>query len=106
MPSPTPKAWRAFAGRYAIALVVAMALTATGVAAVNREIDDRIQNIARVKVTVADPPPQGANYLLIGSDTRGDGVSANPIDQAAFGPDDGGANSDTMMVAHIEPGAQ
>jgi LCP family protein required for cell wall assembly len=111
MPSPSPLAWRAFAGRYVIALVLAVVFTATGVAAVNREIDSQVASIKHVKVAVATPPPEGANYLLIGSDTRAGDITANPIDRAAFcDPNDPSScdetNSDTMMVAHIEPGAQ
>jgi LCP family protein required for cell wall assembly len=99
-------AWRAFAGRYAIALVVAIAFTATGVAAVDREIDHRVQDIERVRVTVATPPSQGANYLLLGSDTRG--FVEHPDDVEAFGSaeQERDTNSDTLMIAHIEPGAQ
>lgn len=109
MPSPSAAAWRAFGGRYVIALVVAIAITATGVATVNREIDSTVASIERVKVTVAPPPAEGANYLLIGSDTRAGDICANPIDADAFcdpNADNGGVNSDTMMVAHIEPGAK
>jgi len=108
MRSPSPPAWRAFAQRYVIALGVAVVFTATGVVAVNREIDARVENIARVSVTVASPPPQGANYLLIGSDTREGAISENPIDAEAFGDPsvESGKNSDTLMVAHVEPGAQ
>ena len=60
--------------------------------------------------TLAPPPPGGANYLIIGSDTRA--FVDNASDAAAFGdpddPDDSveGQRSDTMMVAHVEPGAQ
>ena len=108
MRSPSPPAWRAFAQRYVIALVVAIVFTATGVAAVNREIDSRVENIARVEVTVAAAPPEGANYLLIGSDTRAGEICENPIDAQAFCDETtgGGQNSDTLMVAHVEPGAQ
>ncbi|MET0627251.1 MAG: LCP family protein [Acidimicrobiia bacterium] len=106
MSGPSRPAWRAFAARYAIALVVAITLTATGVAAVNREIDDRVSNIERINVNVATPPPDGANYLLLGSDTRE--FVNNEIDASAFGDptQESGKNSDTLMVAHIEPGAQ
>ncbi|HEX5585702.1 MAG TPA: LCP family protein [Acidimicrobiia bacterium] len=106
MSGPSRPAWRAFAARYVIALVVAITLTATGVAAVNREIDDRVSHIERVKVTVATPPPEGANYLLLGSDTRE--FVNNDIDASAFGDptQESGKNSDTLMIAHIEPGAQ
>jgi LCP family protein required for cell wall assembly len=106
MSGPSRPAWRAFAARYAIALVVSVLLTATGVAAVNREIDDRVSDIERVKVTVATAPPGGSNYLVLGSDTRA--FVNNDIDATAFGDplEESGTNSDTLMIAHIEPGAQ
>ena len=106
MPGPSLSTWRAFGGRYVIALVVALLFTATGVAAVNREIDHRVDAIKRIDVLVPEAPPEGANYLLIGSDTRA-GLTA-PEDIGAFGDPsvENGVNSDTMMVAHLEPGAQ
>lgn len=97
-------ALRAFAGRYLIALVLAIVLTGTAVATVDREITQRVDDIKRVDLVVASPPPQGANYLILGSDTRE--FVSNEIDEEAFGPNDGGKNSDTLMVAHVEPGAQ
>ncbi|MET0894670.1 MAG: LCP family protein [Acidimicrobiia bacterium] len=106
MPRISSSSLRAFAGRYVIALFLALALTATGVAAVNREINHRIVAIKRVPVDVAKAPPDGANYLLIGSDTRAFVNSQGDVD--AFGDPtvESGKNSDTLMVAHIEPGAQ
>src|SRR4029077_10793182 len=57
---------------------------------------------------VAPAPPGGANYLIIGSDTRA--FATDPGDQAAFGspndPNPSGQRSDTLMVAHVEPGSQ
>ena len=100
----SPAALRAFGGRYLIALVLAIVLTGTAVATVDREITRRVDDIKRVDLVVASPPPQGANYLILGSDTRE--FVSNEIDEEAFGPDDGGKNSDTLMVAHVEPGSQ
>ena len=97
-------ALRAFAGRYLIALVLAIVLTSTAVATVDREINERVADIKRVDLVVAEPPPQGANYLILGSDTRE--FVSNEIDEEAFGRNDGGKNSDTLMVAHVEPGSQ
>ncbi len=57
---------------------------------------------------VAPAPPGGANYLMIGSDTRA--FVDNPDDAVKFGtPDDPnteGQRSDTLMVAHVEPSSQ
>jgi LCP family protein required for cell wall assembly len=96
-------------GRFVISLALACAFVVTGVALVNRGINDRVKSIKRVAgLDVAPAPPGGANYLIIGSDTRA--FATDPSDQAAFGsPDDPnteGQRSDTMMIAHVEPGPQ
>ncbi len=101
--------WNGFVGRYVISLALVSAFVVTGVALVNRGIDERVQNIPRVAgLDVAPAPPGGANYLIIGSDTRAFATDAGDI--AAFGsPDDPnttGQRSDTLMVAHVEPGPQ
>lgn len=95
---------RAFAGRFVIALVLAASVTTAAVASVNHEIDKRVTRIKRIQLITAEAPPQGANFLIIGSDTRQ--FVSDPAERAAFGPDSGGNNSDTLMVAHVEPGAQ
>jgi len=100
--------WQGFVGRYVISLALASALMVTGIAVVNRGINDRVAKITRVKVDVAPAPPGGANYLIVGSDTRA--FVANPNDVSAFGsptdPNSSGQRSDTIMVAHVEPGSQ
>ncbi len=101
--------WDGFFGRYVISLALASVFVVTGVALVNRGIDDRVRKIERVAgLETAPAPPGGANYLIIGSDTRS--FVDNASDAAAFGtPDDPnteGQRSDTMMVAHVEPGPQ
>lgn len=108
MSAPT-SALRAFVGRYVISLAVVAALTVTGVAVVNRGINDRVGSIDRVKLLLAAAPPQGANYLIIGSDTRRFAGETGNVD--GFGdpntdPSADGVNSDTLMVAHVEPDAQ
>jgi hypothetical protein len=67
---PRRSTLRAFAGRYAVAFGAATLFMASAVFAVNYIIDEKIDAIDRVDVTVASAPPEGANYLLIGSDTR------------------------------------
>src|SRR5882762_6249597 len=109
LPRMSRRGWagaRTFALRYLIALVLAAALTAVGVVAVNRGINDRVGAIERVKLNVAPAPPQGANFLLIGSDSRAG--ETDPAAQAANGSAAtvGGQRSDTLMVAHVEPGSK
>ena len=108
-PAPAASRWNGFMGRFVISLALASAFVVTGVALVNRGINDRVKSIKRVAgLSVAPAPPGGANYLIIGSDTRA--FATDPGDVAAFGsPDDPnteGQRSDTMMVAHVEPGPQ
>jgi LCP family protein required for cell wall assembly len=84
---------------------VSAVLVVAGVAVANRHIDDKIKSIKRVRLTLASPPPGGANYLIIGSDSRA--FVSTPQDAAAFGsPSDTGTNTDTIMVAHVEPDAR
>jgi LCP family protein required for cell wall assembly len=84
----------------------------SAVALVDRGITDRVAKIRRVKLTLAPPPPGGANYLIIGSDTRafvdtsGDANDALKFGDPNVDPSLGGQRSDTMMVAHVEPSAQ
>ncbi len=103
--------WRGFWGRLVIAVVIASACMTSAVALVDRDITDRVAKIQRVVIPqLAPAPPGGANYLIIGSDTRA--FVDNPDAAAAFGdpnnPDDSveGQRSDTLMVAHVEPSAQ
>jgi LCP family protein required for cell wall assembly len=97
---------RALLGRFLIALVVASVFTTGVVVAANRKIDDQIAKIPRIDLQLATPPPEGANFLLIGSDTRA--FVDNADDALKFGDaeSEGGQRSDTMMVAHVEPGSQ
>jgi LCP family protein required for cell wall assembly len=102
-----PRSARAtFFGRYLISLAVASVLMIGGVAAVNRGINDRVASIHRIKLTVAPAPPEGANFLIIGSDTRA--AVDDPTQVSSPGADTtaGGQRSDTLMVAHVEPGSQ
>ena len=52
---------------------------------------------------MAPAPSQGANYLILGSDTRA--FVTNPQQAQQFGSpaQDNQINSDTMMVVHVEP---
>ena len=99
-------AFRAFLGRLLVALAVASLFMGGAVFAVNYVIDRKLDNVARVDVSLASAPPEGANYLLIGSDTRA--FVTNAVEEEAFGEeaDTGGQRSDTMMVLHVEPSAQ
>jgi len=72
----------------------------------NKVIDAKIAKITRVKLDLQSEPPGGANYLVIGSDSRQFGENA--ADQNKFGSPaiETGQRSDTIMVVHVEPAAQ
>jgi LCP family protein required for cell wall assembly len=97
---------RAFFGRFAIALVIAATITTGAVASVNHEIDTRVAKIKRIKLLTAPSPPAGENFLIIGSDSRQfedvEAYNGNFGDPSV----ETGKNSDTLMVAHVEPGSQ
>lgn len=97
---------RAFAGRFLIALLVGSLLMGAAVAGVNREVGRKLDRIPKIELTTPPAPPGGANYLLVGSDTR-DFVS-NPLEEDAFGDpvSEDGKRSDTIMVIHVEPEAE
>ena len=100
---------RAFFGRCVISLAVATSFMAAGVAVVNHGIDDRIGQIHRIALREAEPPPQGANFLIIGSDTRtfaGQSGDVGGFGDPSVDPNAQGKRSDTLMVAHVEPGSQ
>ena len=93
-----------FARRIAIALVLVVTLVIASVVLLNVAIDAKLKGAKRVHLTLADAPAGGgANYLIIGSDTRS--FIKNPADNEAFGTegDTGGQRSDTMMVLHTDP---
>ncbi len=91
-----------FFGRVGIAVLLAGAVATAGVVAVNHYIDARVAELAKLDVTTAAAPKGGANFLIVGSDTRA--FVEDPEDVAAFGTetDTGPARSDTLMVLHSE----
>jgi LCP family protein required for cell wall assembly len=97
---------RAFAGRLVIALVVGSLLMTAAVAGVDREVGRKLDRIPKIELLTAPLRPGGANYLLVGSDTR-DFVS-NELEAEAFGTaeTEAGRRSDTIMVVHVEPEAE
>lgn len=97
---------RALPKRVAISCCLAGALTLIGVVGVNALFNQKLDQINRVKVTTAPPPSKGANFLLIGSDSR-KFVTGEEAKNAFGDPNlETGQRSDTMMVVHVEPGAQ
>lgn len=93
-----------FVSRFAIALVVAIVFMVGAIVTVNYVIDTKLDSVARVNVATAEGSAKGGNFLIIGSDTRA--FVATDADEKAFGGDEGGQRSDTMMVVHVEPDAK
>ncbi|GMU79139.1 MAG: hypothetical protein AMXMBFR46_19320 [Acidimicrobiia bacterium] len=95
-----------FVGRYAIALAVAAGLVLASLIAVDRVVQQEVDRIPRVAVQTAPEPSAGANYLVVGSDSRA--FVETEFEEKAFGDPDKetGRRSDTMMVVHVEPDAE
>ncbi len=89
--------------RFVIAFAIVVVLTGTAVAGAYWETNRQVDSIERVDVTGLDRgedvPPEGGNFLIIGSDSRESGTPLNPGDEAQFGTE----LSDTLMVAHVDP---
>ncbi len=98
---------RALSGRIVIAIVVCALVMGAAVFRINSYIDDRIDQIPRVDVTVAPASSSATNFLIIGSDTRS--FVQSEADKQAFTDAnttaDGPARSDTMMVLHADGNA-
>jgi len=92
------------AGRFTIALVVAVATMAGAVVAVNYVIDVKLNSVTRVGLHTAVASSGPLNFLLVGSDSRAF-TNGNAAAQQQFGTDqsNGGQRSDTMMVVRIDP---
>jgi LCP family protein required for cell wall assembly len=94
-----------FGMRLLVALVIAAGLTTFGVVAVNRTIDHEVDRIPRVAVNTTPAPEGGANYLLVGSDSRQFVETDEEADGFGDPDEETGKRSDTIMVIHVEPEA-
>lgn len=93
-----------FGRRVAFSLALVLATVLTMFLLVNVVVQVKLGAANRVDLTLAEPPSGGgANYLLLGSDTRAFVQDAG--DETAFGDssDAGGQRSDTIMVLHTDP---
>ena len=103
--TPSPLSLRAFGRRFTVAFVITCVLLVALWVAAWHEVDAKVAKIRTV------PFPKGllvkgGNYLFIGSDTRA--FVKNAADAQAFGSAETqtGQRSDTLMVAHIDPGGK
>ena len=94
-----------FVHRYALALGVTVALVVAIIVGVDVLVAQKLASVPKVPLQLSSPPAGGANYLLVGSDTRS--FVSTPGDRAAFGSESSnqGQRSDTIMVLHAEPAA-
>ena len=92
-----------FGGRCAVAFVAVVTIVVVSVAGTYVLIGEKLGQANRVDVvSLADPPSGGANYLVVGSDTRA--FVETDAEREAFGDSGGGQRSDTLMVIHAAPG--
>jgi LCP family protein required for cell wall assembly len=99
--------FRAFLGRFLIALVVGSLLMAGVVAGIDREVGVKLNRIPKIPdLEIAELPPEGANYLLVGIDNLGE-KELDDVDIASLGLERANdKNTDTIMVVHLEPRAE
>ena len=101
--TPAPLSLRAFGHRVLVALLICLVISVAAGVAVVRAENSKISAIAVARI---DPAllRSGGNYLIIGSDTRAFGETKKDVEQFGSAASQGGQRSDTMMVAHIDPG--
>ena len=103
LPSASLRVWWR---RYVIALGLALALIATGIAAANVVVDQKLASIHRVgNVRLSDSghPARAGNYLVLGSDSRAFVDTTQQAQQFGSAASQTGQRSDTMMIVHVEP---
>jgi LCP family protein required for cell wall assembly len=92
-----------FVRRYALALGVVVAVVVVGIIGVNLLISQKLASVSKVDLQLSSAPAGGANYLLVGSDSRSFVSNAHEVQQ--FGSEQGnnGQRSDAIMILHAEP---
>jgi LCP family protein required for cell wall assembly len=94
-----------FGGRVGFALFLVVVIVVGAFLLVNALVVLKLGKAERVDLLLAESPSGGgANYLMIGSDTRAFS-SDDPLDPQRFG-EAGGQRSDTIMVLHVDPDAE
>ena len=100
--------WSAFVARFVIALVVVTFATSAGFGYAYWFANDQITRHTRTASIPKDvlkpvKSTEPANYLIVGSDSRG--FVKDPIAEEHFGSPtyQTGQRSDTVMIAHVDP---
>jgi LCP family protein required for cell wall assembly len=108
--TPLSAQWRTFVARFVTALVIVSLATTAGFAYAYWFANDQITNHSRTvklpKSVLHDAKStEPANYLIVGSDSRG--FVKDPIAREHFGDPtyQTGRRSDTIMIAHVDPKA-
>jgi LCP family protein required for cell wall assembly len=98
---------RLFGGRFLVALVLVVALTASGIVGAYWFVNDKWDTVANANIAanVFTKAEGGkpANFLIIGSDSRAFVNNASEAQQFGSASQETGQRSDTIMVAHIDP---
>ena len=88
------------ASRVGFSIVLVLAISVGSFLFLNLLVVLKLGKAARVDLTLAESPDGGgANYLLLGSDTR-------EFSEGQFGSGVGGQRSDTIMVLHTDPDSE
>ncbi len=104
-------ATRTFALRFTIALVASFLVLNAALYAADRVAATKISEATPLHFRQnslhdsgqADSAAEPANFLIVGSDTRGFVHSAVDVSHFGSASADPGARSDTLMIAHIDP---
>ena len=99
----SPLSFRAFGHRFLVALIIGCVFVSALVIGADLVASAKISQIRRADI---DPRllTEGGNYLIIGSDTRAFIDSQKDADHFGDKQTQTGQRSDTMMIAHIDPG--
>jgi LCP family protein required for cell wall assembly len=103
--TPSPLSLRAFGRRLLVAFVVTTLLVVAGWVTAWHEVDAKVAQIRTVPFP-AGMLTEGGNYLFIGSDTRAFVKNAKEAEHFGSAESQTGQRSDTLMVAHIDPGGK
>jgi LCP family protein required for cell wall assembly len=96
---------RAFGRRLLIAFVVTTVVVVAGWVTAWNQVDAKVAQIRTVKFPEG-LLTKGGNYMFIGSDTRDFVKNAKDAEHFGSAETQTGQRSDTLMVAHIDPGGK
>src|SRR5262245_50536135 len=94
---------RAFIGRFVAALIIASMIVVLTIGVSFTVASNKVRNIHTADVN-PDSLSGSRNFLLIGSDTRAFVDSSAEAEHFGSAQQQTGQRSDTMMIAHVEPG--